>query len=118
MLKVSPDFPVVGALEAGSVGYIVSIPDKVFAGIYHMLCQNQPRRGYYHDVPLESYDRLVEFARAWSSLNVLLPLLVNQCQHVGGIPCSKVSCQSHLVDSRCLLPVMLPRFYLSVTIHP
>jgi len=53
-IAVSPDFAPVGALEAGSVGYIVSIPDKSSPGIYRMLCQNQQRRGYYRDVPSES----------------------------------------------------------------
>jgi len=50
-LEVWPDFPAIGAREAGSVGYIISIPDKSSPGIYRMLCQNQRRHGYYHNVP-------------------------------------------------------------------
>jgi len=50
-----------------------------------MLCQNQRRRGYYHDVPSESSDGLVGLARACSSLDFLLPQLVNQLLHVEGI---------------------------------
>jgi len=108
----------VAALEAGSVGYIVSSPDKSSPGIYHMLCQNQRRRGYYHDVPSESSDRLVGLAWAWSSLNVLLPQLVNQLLHVEGIPSSKFTCGSHVVDRSCLVSVVLRRVPLSVAIHP
>jgi len=85
-LEVSPDIPAVGAWEAGSVGYIVSIPVKWSPGIYRMLCHNQRRRGDYHDLPSESYDCLVGLALAWSSLNVLLPQLVNQLLHVERIP--------------------------------
>jgi len=117
-LEVSPDFPAVGAREAGSVGHIISIPDKWSLEIYRMLCQNQRRRGYYHDVPSESSDGLVGLARAWSSLNVLLPQLVNQLLHVEGIPRSKFSCRSHVVDRSCSVSVVLRRFYLSVAIHP
>jgi len=83
-----------------------------------MLCQNQRRRGYYHDVPSEFADGLLGWARAWSSLNVLLPQLVNQLLHVEGIPSSKFSCGSHVVDRSCLVSVMLHRYYLSVAIHP
>jgi len=83
-----------------------------------MLCQNQQRRGYYHDVPSESSDGLVELAQAWSSLNILLPQLVNQLLHVKGIPSSKFTCGSHVVDRSCLVSVVLCRFYLSVAIHP
>jgi len=83
-----------------------------------MLCQNQRHRGYYHDVPSESSDGLVELARAWYSLNVLLPQLVNQLLHVEGIPSSKFSCGSHVVDRSCLVSIVLRRFYLSVAIHP
>ena len=72
-VEVWPDFPAVGAREAGSVGYSLSIPDKWSPGIYRMLCQNQGRRGYYHDVLSESSDGLVGLGWAWSSLNVLLP---------------------------------------------
>jgi len=98
----------VGGREAGSVGYIVPIPDKLSPGIYRMLCQNQRRPGYYHDIPSESFNGLVGFAQAWSFLNVLLPQLVNQLLHIEGIPSSKVSCGSHVIPvaaeylSRCI----------------
>jgi len=97
---------------------MVSIPDKASPGIYRMLCQNQRLRGYYHDVRSESSDGLVGLARALSSLNVLLPQLVNQLLHIEGIPSSKFSCGSHVVDRSCLVSVLLRRFYLSVAIHP
>jgi len=83
-----------------------------------MLCQNQRRGGYYHDVPSESSDGLVGFARALSSINVLLPQLVNQLLHVEGIPSSKFSSGSQVVDHSCLVSVVLRRFYLSVAIDP
>ena len=91
-LYVSPDFLAVGAREAGSVGYIESIPDKSSSGIYRMLCQNQRGGRYYHDVPSESYDALVGPARACSSPNALQPPLINQLLHIKGIPSAKVSC--------------------------
>jgi len=112
------DFPAVGTREAGSVGYSVSIPDKSSPGIYRMLYQNQRCRGYYHEVPSESSDGLVGLARAGSSLNVLLPQLVNQLLHVEGIPSSKFSCGSQVVLRSFLVSVMLRRFYLSVAILP
>jgi len=118
MLEVSPDFPAVAPQEAVTVGYIVAIPDKSSPGIYRMLCQNQRRRGYYHDVPSESSDGLVGLAGAWSSLNVLLSHLANQVLHLEGIPSSKFSCGSHVVDRSCLVCVVLRRCYLIVTIHP
>jgi len=116
--EVSPDIPAVGAREAGSVGYMLSIPDQLSPGIYRMLGQNQRPRGYYHDVPSESTDGVVGFARAWSSLNVLLPQLANQLLQVEGILRSKFSCRSHVVNPSCIVSVALCKFYLSVAIHP
>ena len=117
-LQVSLDIVAVSGRKTASVRYIISIPNKLSPGIYRMHCQNQPHRGYYHDVPSESYHGLVGLVRAWSSLNVLLPQLVNELLHVEGIPSSKVSCGSHIVDSGCLVSVGLRRFYLRVPIHP
>jgi len=67
-------------------------------------------------MPSESYDGLVGLAWVWSSLNVLLPELVNQLQHVEGIAGSKVSCGSHVVHRSCSVSVVLHPFHFSVTI--
>jgi len=83
-----------------------------------MICQNQRHREYYHDLLSESYDGLVGLVRASSSVNVLLPQLVNQLLHVEGIHSSKVSYGSHVVECSCLVSVVLHGFYLSLAIHP
>ena len=85
-VEVSPEILAVGAWEAGSVGYILSIPNKLSLRIYRMLCKNQLRREYYPEVPLESYNGLVGLAQVWFCLNVPLPQLVNQLLQVDGIP--------------------------------
>jgi len=72
-----------------------------------MLCPNQQLRGYYPNLPSESYDWLVGLAGVWSSLNVPLPQLVNQLLHVERIPSSKDSCGLLVVDHSCLVFVVL-----------
>jgi len=116
--KVSPDYQAVWVLEATSLSYIVSIPDKLSLWIYCVLCENPQSQAYYHEVPSECCDGLAEVMSVFASPNDLRTRLAHQLLYGEGIPCSiALSGLGFVVPSRSG-SIMLHESHLRVSIHP
>ena len=76
--EVTPDYQAVWFLEAPSLSYIVSIPDKLSLWIYCVLCENLQGQAYYHEVPSECCDGLAGLMWVFSSPNDLRRRLAHQ----------------------------------------